>query len=99
MPSLHVAMAVLCALIGWHRSRIAGMLLTGYAVVIQFGSVILAWHYAVDGYIGAGVAIVSWVGAKVLLKRSDRLLPAGATRKRPKGSSKRDLTVSGPPNH
>jgi hypothetical protein len=75
MPSLHVAMAVLCALIGWQRSRIAGVLLAGYAAIIQLGSVLLAWHYAVDGYVGAVIAIACWVGAKMLLEREGTQIP------------------------
>jgi hypothetical protein len=69
MPSFHVGMAVLFALVASQRSKIVGVLMTGYAVVIQMGSVMLAWHYAVDGYIGALLAIASWVGAKVILRQ------------------------------
>jgi hypothetical protein len=60
MPSLHVGIAVLFALIGWRTSRLSGMLLTSFAVAIQVGSVLLAWHYAIDGYAAALLAIASW---------------------------------------
>jgi hypothetical protein len=49
-PSLHVGVAVLNAILGWHLSRTAGWLLTIFAVLIMIGSVHLGWHYAVDGY-------------------------------------------------
>lgn len=66
MPSLHVAIATLCAIAGWYVSRRAGMWLTAYAVFIFIGSIHLGWHYAVDGYasiIGAGAiwAAVGWL--------------------------------------
>jgi hypothetical protein len=60
MPSMHVAGAVLFALAGWRASRAVGLLLTGYALVILVGSVHLAWHYAVDGYVAAAVTLVLW---------------------------------------
>lgn len=60
MPSLHVAIAVLQALLGWRLSRKLGLILTGYAVIVLLGSVHLAWHYAVDGYLSILLALVAW---------------------------------------
>jgi hypothetical protein len=60
MPSVHVAMATLFALVGWRRHPLAGMLLALYALAIQLGSVALGWHYAVDGYVGGTVTLVLW---------------------------------------
>ena len=60
MPSMHVAGALLFALAGWRESRALGLLLTGYAVLILVGSVHLAWHYAVDGYVAALVTAFLW---------------------------------------
>jgi membrane-associated phospholipid phosphatase len=68
MPSLHVAIAVLIALVAAQRSRLLGFLLALYAVVIQIGSVILAWHYAVDGYVGALLAVLCWKAAGALVR-------------------------------
>lgn len=59
-PSMHVATAVLIALYATHRSRVAGILLWAFAAVIMVGSVILGWHYAVDGYAGALLALAIW---------------------------------------
>lgn len=73
MPSLHVAGATLFALGTWALNRRLGGLFLGYAVVIQVGSVHLAWHYALDGYIsilstwliwrlvGWGIAVTAWL--------------------------------------
>jgi hypothetical protein len=68
MPSLHVGIAVLFALVAWSLSRPLGVILAVYAVAIQIGSVVLAWHYAVDGYAGAALAIVSWTAAGALAR-------------------------------
>ncbi len=60
MPSLHIAIATLQALLGWRISRRLGWLLTGYAIVILLGSVHLGWHYAVDGYLSIALMLVIW---------------------------------------
>ena len=66
MPSLHVAFAVLVAIIVWRRSFPLGLLLAIYAAIMQVGSVVLGWHYAVDGYAGALCAWGAWVAAGYL---------------------------------
>ena len=60
MPSMHVASAVLLALLGWRLNRAAGMAFTAFAILIQLGSVHLGWHYAIDGYAGALGAGIIW---------------------------------------
>ena len=52
MPSIHVSMAFLMALLGWRIRRALGIVLTAYVVAIQIASVHLGWHYAIDGYAG-----------------------------------------------
>jgi hypothetical protein len=70
MPSMHVGLAVLFALVAWKCSRLLGVLLGGYAIVVQVGSVVLAWHYAIDGYAGALCAVISWWAAPALVSNS-----------------------------
>ena len=60
MPSLHVATSVLFALLGWRTHRVLGIVLTLFAVLIQVGSVHLAWHYAIDGYFAVLATLVIW---------------------------------------
>jgi hypothetical protein len=60
MPSLHVALVTLLALVGWRVHRIAGILLSVYAVIILIGSVHLGWHYAVDGYVAIVFTVAIW---------------------------------------
>ncbi|WP_254444851.1 phosphatase PAP2 family protein [Ruegeria atlantica] len=68
MPSMHVASSVLMALYAFRFSRWLGWIFTIFAVVIQIGSVHLAWHYAIDGYLGTLVALVCWYLAQFLTK-------------------------------
>jgi hypothetical protein len=60
MPSMHVSIAVLTALIGFRVNRWVGWLYTAFALVIFLGSVHLAWHYALDGYVSLGGTLVIW---------------------------------------
>lgn len=55
-PSLHVGVAVLYALFMREHKGI-WTACVAYAIVIQCGSVLLGWHYAVDGYACALLAI------------------------------------------
>ncbi len=59
-PSLHVASSVLLAIYATHcRSRLAVPAWI-FAAGILLGSVVLAWHYVVDGYAGALLAWLVW---------------------------------------
>jgi hypothetical protein len=79
-PSMHVGIAALAAIAAWERSRGLGAVLAAFALLIQLGSVVLGWHYAVDGYGAAlGVALLWW-----LAKRWDAAL-AGAAERRAQG--------------
>ena len=60
MPSIHVAMAVVFALLGMRVNCWLGIVLIAYAVIIQIGSVILGWHYAIDGYVSIILTILLW---------------------------------------
>ena len=60
MPSIHVSAAVLFALLGWRVDRRLGIAFTVFAVAILVGSVHLAWHYAIDGYLAAVLTVVIW---------------------------------------
>ena len=60
MPSLHVSVAVLLALVGWQANRGLGIFLSLYAFMILIGSVHLGWHYAIDGYASIIGTFVIW---------------------------------------
>jgi hypothetical protein len=61
MPSMHVAMAVLFALLARKGARRLYPLFVLYAVAILVGSVHLGWHYAIDGYVAAIMVWVIWM--------------------------------------
>ncbi len=67
MPSLHVAMVFLFALVGWRSGRVPRIVLTAYAVIIMIGSVHLGWHYAIDGYLGIAGTWLIWKFAGFVL--------------------------------
>ena len=61
MPSMHVGTSILFAILGFASGkRWLGWLLTLFATLIMLGSVHLGWHYAIDGYVGAIVAVLGW---------------------------------------
>jgi hypothetical protein len=71
MPSMHVALATLFALVCWRTRRWLGIIMSIYVLVILVGSVHLAWHYAVDGYVSiAGMILIWWTVGRALARRS-----------------------------
>ncbi|WP_394247828.1 phosphatase PAP2 family protein [Vibrio profundi] len=60
MPSMHVSIAVLMALSLSKVNSILGNAMWLFALIIQIGSVHLAWHYAVDGYMSFILTTAIW---------------------------------------
>jgi hypothetical protein len=60
MPSVHVAMSTLFSLIGWERNRLLGITFGVHALLILLAAVHLGWHYAIDGYVSAGLVWLFW---------------------------------------
>lgn len=78
MPSMHVAVAVQLALLGWSYNKAAGIALTAFAVIIQIGSVHLGWHYAIDGYVSTVCVIAIWYGVgRALRWRAGKKISVG----------------------
>lgn len=69
MPSLHVATALLCALVAWRHSRVLGWAMIAFVVLILLGSVHLGWHYAVDGYASLLLTPLLWWISGLLARR------------------------------
>jgi len=74
MPSMHVAFATLAAFVAWTRARWLGVVAALYAIAIQVGAVVLAWHYAIDGYAGAISASCCWVAAGYIGEKREATL-------------------------
>jgi hypothetical protein len=60
MPSLHVAGALWIALVWASFSRRLGYAGFIYFGLIAVGSVLLGWHYAVDGIAGIAITALAW---------------------------------------
>ena len=60
MPSVHNGLAVLFAIAAYRINKWLGYGFAAYAVLIWFGSVYLGWHYAIDGFISAGLTFAIW---------------------------------------
>lgn len=62
MPSLHVGVAVWCALVAREgaQTRLAVVLAVVFAVLILVGSVHLGWHYLSDGLVSVVLTPVIW---------------------------------------
>jgi hypothetical protein len=80
MPSMHNAQAVLFAAAAYQINRRLGHLMLAYAAIIFVGSIHLAWHYAVDGIVGAVGALALWWLAGVSVRRQAKILTAAPNR-------------------
>jgi hypothetical protein len=63
MPSMHLIVATLMALLAWRTNRALGVAFTLFAFIILIGSIMLGWHYSADGLAGVALAFVFWGAA------------------------------------
>ena len=64
MPSMHVASSVVVTLLAFRIHRNFGRAMLVFTAIMMVGSVHLGWHYAVDGVMGALVALGAWFAAE-----------------------------------
>ena len=72
MPSMHISIVTLLALLGWQVHRGLGIALTLYAGIIVIGSVELGWHYLPDGIVAVIGTIAIWQCVGAVLQRKER---------------------------
>ncbi|HEY0625764.1 MAG TPA: phosphatase PAP2 family protein [Allosphingosinicella sp.] len=72
MPSMHLSIACLFAVLGWRISVGWGVGLTAFMILILLGSVHLGYHYAVDGYAAIIATAAIWQGVGWCLRFSER---------------------------
>jgi hypothetical protein len=60
MPSMHITIASLIAMSLSHYKKKLGILGWCYVIIIEIGSIDLAWHYAVDGYMALLLTTLIW---------------------------------------
>ena len=68
MPSMHCATAFLIALLVWPLKRWR-WLAVGYTLVIWATSVLLAWHYWIDGLFALPIALLAWWLARWVIQQ------------------------------
>lgn len=71
-PSVHVGIATLIGLYIWSRFGRLGALAMLFPLGTQAFSVVLGWHYAVDGYVAIAVVAIAWHVAGRALARPTR---------------------------
>ncbi|WP_162528251.1 phosphatase PAP2 family protein [Gemmobacter caeruleus] len=69
MPSMHNLVAWLWVFLLWPNRWLGGAALV-FALATFIGSVMLGWHYAVDGIAGAVLAVMAWAVAGPLAARA-----------------------------
>lgn len=79
MPSMHVSLAFLFYLAVRRTNRTLGVLFGLYAALILIGSVHLAYHYAVDGYLSIVTTWLIWMLFKRYAAGSTGAAPLAAT--------------------
>ncbi len=68
-PSLHAAFPVVLSYYGWLRSRLLGLLMSGYAGLVWVSVVFLGEHYVVDIAGGIAYAVVAIVVVEFITSR------------------------------
>lgn len=72
MPSMHIAMSTLFAIVGWKANRTLGIIYTVFAAIMLVSSVHLAWHYAIDGYVSIVCTLALWWAVGRGMQLADR---------------------------
>jgi membrane-associated phospholipid phosphatase len=72
MPSMHVAISLWIALVLRSFRRSLAVVGFAYFAIISVGSVLLGWHYAIDGLAGIAIALLAWRAAALPFRRSEK---------------------------
>jgi len=74
MPSIHNATSTIFMLAAYRINKKFGHVMLAFLMCIILGSVHLAWHYAVDAYLGIIIAVILWKLSAILISWQDRLI-------------------------
>ena len=71
-PSVHVGIATLTMLYMCERSKWLAPLAITFLASIQFSSVYIGWHYAIDGYFSFAAVTALWFGLRAMSREKRR---------------------------
>jgi len=75
MPSLHVGTSLIMLMMFW-KQPLLRVLMIAFNIIIYIGSIVLAWHYAVDGLIAVPPALFCWwLGGRIARRLEARNAP------------------------
>jgi membrane-associated phospholipid phosphatase len=83
MPSMHVATAALATCLAFAIGPWLGLTALLCTIVVAVASVSLGWHYALDGYVGAILAIAVWWIAGRIEREVPETAPETAAKRAP----------------
>lgn len=69
MPSMHLIVATLMTLLAWRTHRALGIAFAAFTFIILISTVMLGWHYLIDGVAGIAVGYVLWISAGIVCRR------------------------------
>lgn len=68
MPSMHLTIVTVVVLAAVRTHRWLGWIFVPFLAMILLGSVLLGWHYAIDGYAGILGALIIWASAGIFVR-------------------------------
>ncbi len=73
MPSMHISMSCFPVLVTWRYHWMLRVASVAYLIVLLMGSVHLAWHYAIDGYVAIlGTYLIWWAVGRAMSRQERR---------------------------
>lgn len=72
MPSMHVGISFLITLYAFTIHRKAGIIALIFTVLIFLSSILMGFHYAIDGYVSCGFIAAIWTVIRFIQRQSGR---------------------------
>lgn len=69
MPSMHLVVATLMTLLAWRTNRALGIAFAVFTFVILISTIMVGWHYPIDGLAGIAIGYVLWILAGQISRR------------------------------
>lgn len=69
-PSVHVSLVSMNVFFAFEINRKIGFMALAYAIFVEISSVYLAWHYAIDGLLGALIVAVIYYSTRAVMMKN-----------------------------